>query len=158
MRKILVSCNLIYDDKHKNIKIHFEKKLIDFFLKLNLLPIIISPNDDIKKIIISIKPNLVVLSGGNNLSSFEIKNKKLSILRDRFEKKLINISTKLNIPILGICRGMQLLNNYYKGVLTEVNNHVNKRHRILFDKKYKQYFASNVNSFHNFGISKKIYP
>ena len=63
---------------------------------------------------------------------------------------------KKNIPILGICRGAQLLNKKFGGKIQKVKNHMRTRHNIFFIKNsiIKKSFL-NVNSFHNEGIKKK---
>jgi putative glutamine amidotransferase len=37
--------------------------------------------------------------------------------RDEYEKELLDIAFKKNIPVLGICRGCQFINVYFKGTL-----------------------------------------
>ena len=41
--------------------------------------------------------------------------------RDRFELKVIEVALKLNKPIFGICRGLQILNTYFGGTLWQDN-------------------------------------
>ena len=43
----------------------------------------------------------------------------LEPLRDKVEIKLIELCIEKNIPILGVCRGFQLLNVYFKGTLIQ---------------------------------------
>ena len=57
------------------------------------------------------KIKLIILPGGNDL----ISKSYLSKIRLNNEIKLINFGLKNNIPILGVCRGMQVLNYFYKG-------------------------------------------
>lgn len=91
--------------------------------------------------------NGVIFSGGNDLSHLNPNN--LSILRDKYEKNIIKYCIKSNIPILGVCRGAQILAYYFKSTLQKMPNHVNKQHTIKFkNQTYK------VNSFHNYCITK----
>lgn len=66
----------------------------------------------------------LILTGGSDIdpslfnekpieTDFEIM--KSDIKRDLFEMELIKYAIKLNKPILGVCRGMQLLNVYFSG-------------------------------------------
>jgi len=83
-------------------------------------------------------------------------------LRDETEMILIKECIKHKIPLIGICRGLQVLNIFFKGVV-EKNiqkkfhiSHVTAEHKIkIVDKKLKciseeQIFS--VNSYHNNGV------
>jgi putative glutamine amidotransferase len=66
----------------------------------------------------------LILSGGVDIypelyNDWETKEDvgKYNTFRDGFEYKLIEESIKRNIPILGICRGCQMLNVYFNGSL-----------------------------------------
>ena len=120
----------------------FSKKNIDFLLIPNHKKI----SETILKEI-----NLLILSGGNDVLSRE----KTSKIRNVVELNLIKNSIKKKIPILGICRGAQLLNIFFGGKLTKINNHMNTRHQIFFkDKKILNREKLTVNSYHNYGIIK----
>jgi putative glutamine amidotransferase len=95
-------------------------------------------------------------------------------IRDEYEFNLLKSAFKLNIPILGICRGIQLLNVHFGGTLyNDINleyettiNHLapldckyKKIHEIIIDKNSKLFEVYNktkieVNSFHHQGIKK----
>ena len=81
-------------------------------------------------------------------------------LGDEVEFKLIEIAIKNKIPILGICRGMQLINIYFGGEISSVSisKHVSKKHMVNFSKAFSEEFRIEpslmVSSFHSFGISK----
>lgn len=50
----------------------------------------------------------------------------LEPLRDQIELKLVEFALKKNIPIFGICRGMQILNVYFGGTLIQdINKYFN---------------------------------
>lgn len=121
---------------------YFEKKKINYYL---------IPNK--KKISVKIlnKTNLLIIAGGNDVSNFF----KTSRIRNNIENNLINICLKKNIPILGICRGAQLLNKNLGGKIEKVKNHMRTRHNVFFIKNniLKKKFL-NVNSFHSYGIKK----
>ena len=49
---------------------------------------------------------------------------------------------KNKIPIIGICRGAQLLNIIFKGSIKKVKNHVNKKHQIFGELVKKKKYMS----------------
>lgn len=75
--------------------------------------------------------------------------------RDLYELKLIEAFMKARKPILGICRGFQLLNIYFRGSLhqelskAEFTNHLDKSN----DRKHSHFV-----SLENGGMLEKIYP
>ena len=141
----------------QNIKKYF-KNFIDFsdhywiqaFSKKNVNFLLIPNHKKISENILK-EINLLILSGGNDVLSKE----KTSKIRNLVELNLIKKSIKKKIPILGICRGAQLLNIFFGGKITKINNHMNMRHQIFFDdKKIFNREKLIVNSYHNYGIAK----
>ena len=79
-----------------------------------------------------------LLSGGNDWGSFEN--------RDKTEINLIEYSIKKSFPILGICRGMQVIAHWAGVGLKRVKGHVNTKHIVRGKREFM------VNSYHNFSI------
>ena len=77
------------------------------------------------------------------------------MIRDKFELKLLKIALKNKLPILGVCRGFQLIAYFYKSKIFKKNNHVRTIHTLKFNRKIKEKLIKTikVNSFHNFVIS-----
>ena len=106
----------------------------NFSKKLKHSPLLI-PNHNInntRKLIDEIKPALIVLTGGNDLYK---KNKSYNKNRNTIELLLLRIEIKKKIPLIGICRGMQLINHFFNGKITKINNHAGTQHKIFFEKK-----------------------
>ena len=88
----------------------------------------------------------VVLSGGDNIG--ENKN------RDKTENKLLAYALEKKIPVIGVCRGMQLINNYFGGkISTDASTiHLAKKHDIeITDENFSSLFKSSsfhVNTYH----------
>lgn len=146
MKNILITQG-IYKDKRNNF---YTKLDLDWFLyakkmKFNLQPLPI--NFDLKYLK-NYKFKGVIFSGGNDLYSY-FKNKE-NLLRDKLEKKLINFFLKKKIPIMFICRGMQLISSMYNIKLEKTLNHVTKNQKIILKNKK----ILNVNSYHNYLIRK----
>ena len=118
-----------------------------FLEKLDLIPIFI-PNtlESPKNFLDELSLDGIVLSGGDNIGD--------NIDRDKTENFLLNYVIEKNIPTIGICRGMQLINNFFGGkhVIDSKNQHVSKDHKIqIIDTKFSSLFDSNdmfVNSYH----------
>lgn len=150
-KKIGISCRVTnainYDEKRDSISHDW----INFFNKLNFSPIII-PNqiEHLDSFLNEIKIDGIILSGGDNIGDFPE--------RDSTEKKLIEYSIEKKLPMLGVCRGMQILNHYFGGNHEEnlLQTHVKTHHKIsLIDNKFNLNNSEiiSVNSFHNNLIS-----
>lgn len=122
----------------------FDKKNLEIFY----LPNNINLSQKLIKYI-----DILILSGGNDILSTE----KSSKIRNKVELNLIKCCLKKKIPIIGVCRGAQLLNIYFGGKITKIKNQMNTRHNIFFKKnKIFNNTILNVNSYHNFGIKNEF--
>ena len=89
----------------------------------------------------------IIFQGGDNYEDYEFS--------------YLELAYKNNIPVLGICAGMQLMGEFFGGKLKEVDGHKKKEdkyaHRITINpvSKLYQIFKKEkieVNSRHNFGV------
>lgn len=103
------------------------------------------------QLIEALQINAIILSGGNSIACLDAGAPDAAPERDAFENALISIALSENIPIIGICRGMQLLNLYMGGNLHEIPGHVAVRHPLtICNTDYP--ITKEVNSYHNYGI------
>ena len=141
---------------------------------VRLLPI--SYKQDPAEIFELLEISGVILSGGNDVyckpePPSDIASL-LSSKRDLFERGVCCEARKRKVPILGVCRGMQLLASEYDATLVSVSNHVGHPHPIVqhssgktepstFVKKITSILFEDdgstrgelVNSYHNFAPS-----
>jgi gamma-glutamyl-gamma-aminobutyrate hydrolase PuuD len=67
--------------------------------------------------------------------------------RDETESLLIKYSIENKIPLIGVCRGMQKILDYFGETLEKVTDHVGVEHSIFFKGQNRK-----VNSYHNWGV------
>lgn len=99
----------------------------------------------------------LVLSGGNDLAHLP-SAQHIAPERDTTEQALLDWASKVMIPVLGVCRGMQMLNVWLGGKLEPVVGHVACRHLVWpcenIQLSYAELFGYyEVNSFHNWCIT-----
>ncbi len=88
----------------------------------------------------------LVLSGGDNIGENQD--------RDETENKLLMYAIDKKIPVVGVCRGMQLINAYFGGKLSIDTStiHLTKKHSIkITDENFSSLFKSSsfhVNTYH----------
>ena len=96
-----------------------------------------------------------MLTGGNDLNIY-LSNEE-AYRRDIFEKKLMDYAIKNDIPILGVCRGMQLIADYFGSNFKRVEGQIDIKHNLEVNKDSK-YFnqlikLDNVNSYHDYAVA-----
>lgn len=91
----------------------------------------------------ALKLDAFILSGGNDLGG--------APQRDRLETAVLDFAMKEQLPVLGVCRGMQMINHYQGGSLEPVTEHVATEHSLVGEWAKKKGFTK-VNSYHNQGI------
>lgn len=141
-----------------------------------ITPIIIPYTENPKKIkeYMSLV-NGILLTGGGDISENHLTEKlsdkanSLNPKRDEFEIQICKYAIKHNLPLLGICRGMQILNLSSKGTINQhIENHDQtkegkprneKTHKVHLHKKSKLYeiyktTELEVNSIHHQCVDK----
>tara|TARA_B100000035_G_scaffold142786_1_gene121523 strand:+ start:882 stop:1469 length:588 start_codon:yes stop_codon:yes gene_type:complete len=89
----------------------------------------------------------IILTGGNSLLSCNGDSKE----RDKAEKKIYRLAINMQIPIIGVCRGMQLIQEMHGIKLFRIFGHVKKKQKIIINNKTKI-----TNSYHNYGTKKNV--
>lgn len=89
----------------------------------------------------------VLLTGGNDLAAYGGDAPE----RDETELALIDIADTHGMPVLGVCRGMQLLQHHAGVKLQRVTGHAGVRHALKFEGE-----DILVNSFHNWGATTSV--
>ncbi|MBT4382590.1 MAG: C26 family cysteine hydrolase domain-containing family [Candidatus Marinimicrobia bacterium] len=129
-----------------------DQRLIDWVSKLGFVPIpipntlidIVPPNSSqltLENWLNTVKIDAILLSGGNDIG--DIKQ------RDLTEKYLLSWAEDNKKPVLGICRGMQMMGVWSGGQLIEVEGHVGMRHNLQLDGTQSEVWPDSVNSYHN---------
>ena len=124
-----------------------DQKLILWLIQAGFFPITI-PNvifdieypNKIDDWLSAINPEGLILSGGNDVGA--------NLQRDATENYLLSWAQKKAAPVLGLCRGMQMMSTWAGGELTKVDGHVRTQHQLLISE-YGEEYIQLVNSYHN---------
>ncbi len=146
-QKIGISLRIVKASNYDEKRDALSHDWISFLEELGFIPVHI-PNTlkNLGDFLQEMNLDGIILSGGDNIG----ENKD----RDETEQKLLDYALEEKIPVIGICRGMQLINNYFGGNLSLDNStiHLAKKHDIqITDKKFLPLFGSptfHVNTYH----------
>jgi len=153
--KVGISQRISVIDSYSETRDSLDQKMVEWVLAAGFIPIPI-PNTLIDlNLSDKLQPNLeewleklnieaLLLSGGNDIGS--------APQRDLTENYLLFWAAKNAIPVLGICRGMQIMATFFDGKLIKVKNHVNVRHEIQPVQLGKYIVPRIVNSYHNYAL------
>lgn len=111
--------------------------------------------DDVEAYLASLRLSGVILSGGNDICDVE-GGSDVAAERNRFEHRLLDLCSAAELPVLGVCRGAQMICAHYGGQLAPIENHVGKRHKVSLSPGIFSGWPKHIdgNSFHGYGISK----
>ena len=158
MKKIIITQRLISNDNYFEIREALDIQWGKLLKEISFIPIILPIEYDFEIYFDKIEIDGVILTGGNDLNSINPSNE--SLKRDIFEKELIKYSIKRNVPIFGVCRGMQIIAEYFGSTFKEVENQVAVKHTLKVNKesKYKNLLSklTIVNSYHHYAVDGNV--
>lgn len=147
---------------------------IPFLERINCIPLLI-PNtlSRISDFLDTVKVEGIILTGGNNVCPSSYNEPETGAIpscypkRDATESALIQYAMAADMPLIGVCRGMQMINAFFGGKIDPHPashipgyKHVASQHRVALDStKFKNWLNEEeltVNSFHNQGITEKL--
>jgi putative glutamine amidotransferase len=155
MKKIAITQRIVKIEPYNEIRDELDLQWARLFKKLNFLPIILPTGNNFESYFKEINIEGIILSGGNNLSQVKPQDK-IASTRDNFEKNLIEFAINKKIPLFGVCRGMQIIADFFNTKIYRTKNHAGTRHRIIpqtnseYHKLLKK--IDTVNSYHDYGI------
>lgn len=129
----------------REIRESLDVRWYEFMKSCGFFLIPISVKHDILQFLQKMEISGIVLSGGNDL--FSVSSEDINKIRDTFERKLLQEAIKANMPVIGVCHGMQQINNFFGGSLQSIKNHVAISHEIRGEN-----LRRSVNSFHNYAV------
>ncbi len=147
MIKLVISQRVDFIESRNEFRDQLSHDLIKLLSSLNILsypiPNVFSEFSNLKSSLFDswisqINPNGIILSGGNDVDEFEV--------REKMEHFLLDYAKLKRIPVLGICKGMLSMGVYEGANVIKVDGHVRQNHRISGEIK------KIVNSYHNFAL------
>lgn len=151
MKIVAVSQRVDHYPDRQETRDALDQRLITFLLVAGLIPVPV-PNGLYKALpdgrcdhealdswLAAVKPQAFVLSGGNDIGQCRE--------RDLTEGWLLDHASQHQMPLLGICRGMQMMAHWAGTGLHPVQGHVRTRHRLTGE------IAGEVNSYHGFSLA-----
>jgi putative glutamine amidotransferase len=145
MKKVLISQRCDCISHRDEMRDCLDSRFSEIIWKMGLLPIPVanflsSPEAYIE----AVAPDAILLTGGNDL--YEVPQ------RDFVETALLNFSAIAGIPVIGVCRGMQMINMHQGGSLVSAPSHVSTLHKVTGSLHPE---GRLVNSYHKWAISKQ---
>ncbi|RUO78401.1 gamma-glutamyl-gamma-aminobutyrate hydrolase family protein [Pseudidiomarina taiwanensis] len=121
-----------------------DTKWTELLEQIGFLPIVLPSHlTDVSGFLAEIGIDGLILSGGNDIGS--------APFRDAIEKEALLYADRHDLPVLGVCRGMQFLFHVSGGLLRDCSGHVATIH-ILNGQWAREHNFDEVNSYHNQAI------
>lgn len=155
MKKLGITQRVETISGYEEVRDSLDQRWISLAMALDFVPIPLPniPPQHVDNLLDTLSLDAILLSGGNTLAIVDPQAPDASPLRDAFEGELINCARDRSLPILGVCRGMQMINVHLGGSLVAVEGHVKTTHPLNFDATFSDILCTSVNSYHKWGLS-----
>lgn len=140
--------NDTYPERRDALSQDWAHLISHLFPQAILVPILNDPQS-VQNVFEQLKPNAVILSNGNDWGEAQD--------RDNTEAQILKQCIDRHIPLLGVCRGHQVINVFFSGTICPdikqktQTNHVGNTHPITLSSPFGHQ-TFEVNSFHNQGL------
>ncbi len=155
MMRIGITQRLLSDDITGEIRSGLDIRWYHLFDRAGWYPVVIPIYKGILQYLEESGLDGIIISGGNDLSI--IAPSPLSRMRDEIEMDVIDWSITNGLPLFGVCRGMQIIAEYFGSTLERVEGHVSTTHSLNVSKESTLYrlmrSLKEVNSFHRYGVT-----
>jgi len=132
-----------------------DQRLVQWLVQAGFLPVVVpntlsgtgdSSEPILKSWLRAVEPGALILSGGNNIGEHPA--------RDVTERYLLEWAEAKRVPVLGICRGLQMMAMWAGADLVKKEGHVGTRHQLAVTAR-KDDWPTEVNSYHNWGLASR---
>lgn len=125
MKLIAVTHRVDIHPDHGERRDAIDQRWTDFLLKVGLWPVFL-PNhrDYVHHFLETEGIDGILLTGGNSLARYNGDAPE----RDAVESALLEWAGVKAAPVLGVCRGMQVIQDHFGVTLTKIEGHVGTRH------------------------------
>ena len=148
MKTIGLTQRVVIDPRHGERRDCLDQRWAAFILACGFRPLPLPNNREAALLLLNDIDGLV-LTGGNDLAFHGGDAPE----RDAAELSLLAACEQDERPMLGVCRGMQVIQHRYGVPLQRVTGHVARHQTITIDGT-----SADVNSFHNFGTTETRPP
>jgi putative glutamine amidotransferase len=151
MIKVGISAGFMYPDPNR---IHFTKKsltfvendFLRFFSRIGVMPCIIPDLEAERMGEFLDEVDGILLSGGSDVAPQSYREDPIEegrwpgdLHRDQYEFRILDYAMQTKKPVLGVCRGVQIINVYFGGSLyqdlfTQTNTPVEHRCGVRYDE------------------------
>jgi putative glutamine amidotransferase len=143
MRRVAVTQRVELVAAYAERRDALDQRWASFLGRCGLIPLLVPNNAEILAgLLEGAGISGVVLTGGGNLMPYGGNAPE----RDRTEALLIQLSIQQDLPLLGVCRGMQAIQTHFGVPLTMIEGHVTAHQTIAINGK-----QADVNSYHDLG-------
>lgn len=148
MTPILVTQRMILDPLHGERRDALDQRWPEFLAACGLLSVPVPNRPDVALgLAEATGAKGLLLTGGGDLAAYGGDAPE----RDETEHALIAWARARSLPVLGVCRGMQAIQDLFGVGLREVAGHVACRHPLAGGKKKRE-----VNSYHRLGARDSV--